>query len=109
MRIEIVACDIDEETPAKSYAITIDGETHELDLCRTHARPIEELITAAKGEAIQPPTSPPMQSAPPSPPERTTAVGTEEEPAARRRGGRRPRITSMAEVEAAKAAYRAQD
>ncbi|MEU7400096.1 hypothetical protein [Streptomyces sp. NPDC044948] len=110
MKIEIVACDIDKETPAKSFAITVDGETHELDLCQTHARPIEELIAEAKGEPLPQPTkaltSPPMQFTPPSPPPRKPAASAEEKPAPRKRGGRRPKITSMEEIEAAKAAAR---
>ncbi|KPC89316.1 hypothetical protein ADL35_02445 [Streptomyces sp. NRRL WC-3753] len=107
MKIQIVACDIDKETPAKSYAITVDGEEHELDLCQTHARPIDELIAAAKGESLPEPAkalaSPPMQFTPPSPPARKAAASTEEKPAPRKRGGRRPKITSLEEIEAAKA------
>ncbi|MCM8548811.1 hypothetical protein [Streptomyces sp. STCH 565 A] len=112
MKIQIVACDIDKETPAKSYAITVDGEEHELDLCQEHARPIDELIAAAKGETLPEPAkaqaAPPMQFTPPSPAPRKTAASAEQKPAAKKRGGRRPKITSMEEIEAAKA-RKAQD
>lgn len=116
--VEATACDLDKEMPAKTYGITVDGETTELDLCSTHGQPIEELIAAAKEKAgkdgppeeapAKAPTTPPMQFTPPSPAPRKAAASAEQKPAARKRGGRRPKITSMEEIEAAKA-RKAQD
>ncbi|MCS0601088.1 hypothetical protein NX794_07565 [Streptomyces sp. LP11] len=145
MTVEVTACDLDKEMPAKTFLIMVDGETYKLDLCSSDAQPIVELIAAAKKKGIEPtpmeeliaavkeegiePTpakpalsAPPTQFTPPSPPAKKaaprakkaaasakkTAASAEEKPAPKKRGGRRPRITSMAEVEAAKAARQGQ-
>ncbi|MEU0120618.1 hypothetical protein ABZ114_02805 [Streptomyces albidoflavus] len=54
--MKITACDLDKQTPAKTYTITPEGEEPvDLDLCGTHAAPIEELIQKAKGAQVAAP------------------------------------------------------
>ncbi|MFE0964048.1 hypothetical protein [Streptomyces fungicidicus] len=106
--VEATACDLDKEVPARTYAVTVDGETHEMDLCSPHAKPIEDLIKKARQarEQAQAPaakTVPPMQFNPPTPPPPRSAA-TAQRPAPRKRGGRRPRIVSLEEIEAQKQA-----
>ncbi|MFF7252462.1 hypothetical protein [Streptomyces microflavus] len=54
--MKITACDLDKQTPAKTYTITVEGEEPvELDLCETDAAPIEELIRRVKGVQVAAP------------------------------------------------------
>ncbi|KQX36975.1 hypothetical protein ASD97_10165 [Streptomyces sp. Root63] len=54
--MKITACDLDKQTPAKTYTITPEGEPSvDLDLCGTHAAPIEDLIRKAKGAQVDAP------------------------------------------------------
>ncbi|MFE7463116.1 hypothetical protein ACFU6R_03290 [Streptomyces sp. NPDC057499] len=123
IKVEATACDLDTQMPAKTYTVTVDGETHELDLCSPHAQPIHELIEAARQgreEALATtPTAPPVQFTPPSPPPRKAAASSTaaKTPAApvkksaaptKKAGGRRrPKIVSMEEIEKQKAAQQA--
>ncbi|MFE1842026.1 hypothetical protein [Streptomyces sp. NPDC059515] len=107
--VEATACDLDKEMPARTYGITVDGESHEMDLCAPHAKPIEDLIEKARQarEQASAPAAkavPPMQFNPPTPPppRRSAARQTETPTPRKRAGGRRPKITSLAEIEAQK-------
>ncbi|MFJ7414626.1 hypothetical protein ACIQWZ_28080 [Streptomyces sp. NPDC098077] len=116
--MKITACDLDKQTPAKTYTITPEGEEPvDLDLCEADAAPIEELIRKVKGgqavapKAAQKPPAPasrrvtrkaPEDKTPEkkAPAKRTRArKATEEQPPAKG-----PKIMTMEEIEAQKQA-----
>ncbi|MFE5663417.1 hypothetical protein ACFQ7W_05745 [Streptomyces niveus] len=101
MKLQVTACDIDRAVPAQTYTIEVqDGRKVTKDLCASHAAPIEALLaelgeTAPEGEAavrIEP-------AAEPTPRKRTPAKKAAAKKAAPRR---RPKVTSLAEIEASK-------
>ncbi|MGW1184545.1 hypothetical protein ACWD7Y_12475 [Streptomyces drozdowiczii] len=105
--MKITACDLDEQTPAKTYTIAIEGDAPvDLDLCETHAAPIEELIRQVKvaGGVIQGKGEPG-----PVVPKRGVArraAAKKAAPAKRvaSKGRRAPKITTLEEIEAQKRA-----
>ncbi|OIJ66034.1 hypothetical protein [Streptomyces mangrovisoli] len=45
MKIQVVACDIDQQVPAKTYTITVsDGRSISKDLCEEHGACLEDLL-----------------------------------------------------------------
>ncbi|ATI18729.1 DNA binding protein [Streptomyces phage Daudau] len=107
--LEVLACDIDEKFPAKTYTITCsDGRSIEKDLCEEHAEPFEEWLEEAdfepegeepeEGSEEEPEPAPaPVKKAPAkkAPAKKTPA---KKAPPARRR----PRIVTLEEIEAQK-------
>ncbi|MFD7259308.1 hypothetical protein [Streptomyces sp. NPDC059874] len=100
MKLQVTACDIDQKFPARTYTITSsDGRSISKDLCEEHAVPFEEWLQEADGqqraepgtEAEPPPVVPKRGTA------RKTATAKKATPARRR-----PKITSLAEIEASK-------
>jgi hypothetical protein len=55
MKLQVIACDIDQKFPAKTYTITAsDGRSITKDLCEEHAEPFEEWLEEAElGEASE--------------------------------------------------------
>ncbi|MEU9795077.1 hypothetical protein AB0E27_31580 [Streptomyces sparsogenes] len=90
MKLQVTACDIDKKFPAKTYTITAsDGRSVSKDLCAEHAEPFEEWLEEAELEE-EPKPEPAKKEAPKKAPAK--------KPAARRR----PRITTLEEIEASK-------
>lgn len=51
MKIEVTACDIDQQVPAVTYTITAsDGRSISKDLCAEHGEPFEEWLEEADVE-----------------------------------------------------------
>jgi hypothetical protein len=96
MKPENAVCGIDPETgaPARRYTVTgAGGRTVTVDLCETHAAPLEALLARA--------ATPPARVPAPLPDPAAGAVGTAPgQRPARRRG--RLRITTLEEIEALK-------
>ena len=88
MKLEVIACDIDQKFPAKTYTITSsDGRSISKDLCEEHAEPFEEWLEEAEEfEEEEPEPAPVAKKAP----VKKTATR------------RRPRITTLEEIEAQK-------
>ncbi|MEU9057823.1 hypothetical protein AB0D13_02720 [Streptomyces sp. NPDC048430] len=108
--MKITACDLDKQTPAKTYTITAEGEAPvDVDLCGTHAAPIEELIQQAKGpgsagqEADEPGPAPVPKRGP-----ARKAVARKAAPAKKTAkkatASRGPKIMTLEEIEAQKKA-----
>jgi hypothetical protein len=96
MTLEVVACDIDKQYPAKTYTITVsDGRSISKDLCEEHAGYLEDLLEELDVEE-------PEAEAEKEPvvPKRGTAKKVVAKKAAPAR--RRPKITSFEEIEARK-------
>jgi hypothetical protein len=95
LTLEVTACDIDKTYPAKTYTITCsDGRSISKDLCAEHAEPFEEwLEEAGAAEEAEPEPAPEV----PKQPARKTAPAKKATPSRRR-----PKITSLEEIEAAK-------
>ncbi|WP_405799466.1 hypothetical protein [Streptomyces sp. NBC_01506] len=99
--MKLTACDIDRAVPAQTYTIEVeDGRKVTKDLCAEHAAPIEAVL-AESGEAgpegevavrVEPAAKPP-------PRKRTPAKKAATKKTAARR---RPKVTSLAEIEASK-------
>ncbi|QWQ42087.1 hypothetical protein KME66_14530 [Streptomyces sp. YPW6] len=113
--MKITACDLDRQTPAKTYTITPEGEEPvDLDLCEADAAPIEELIRKVRGGQVAAPKA--ARKAPAPTAERVTrsapAKKTPEKktPAGKTTAGKTtaaktakgPKIMTMAEIEAQK-------
>ncbi|WP_329289577.1 hypothetical protein [Streptomyces pseudovenezuelae] len=109
------ACDIDKRIPAKRYTITVDdGRTVSKDLCEEHAEPFEEWLEEAElgeeeAEAEPEPlheAEPEPEQAPVVPKRRTPAKKATAKKAATKKAAaparRRPRITTLDEIEASK-------
>ncbi|WP_432006293.1 hypothetical protein [Streptomyces parvus] len=117
LNVEVTACDIDKKFPAKTYTITADdGRSISKDLCAEHAEPFEEWLEEA-GEAPDPidqlrrdwlgadePEA--EEEAEPGPvvPRRRTPAKSDKEKgeAPARRTRRRPKVTSLEEIEKSK-------
>lgn len=91
MKLQVVACDIDQKFPAMTYTITAsDGRSIAKDLCKEHAAPIEEWLGESEAE----------DGTEPQPePERPAKKAAAKKTASARR---RPKITSLEEIEATK-------
>ncbi|WP_406409666.1 hypothetical protein OG923_12700 [Streptomyces halstedii] len=111
--MKITACDLDKQTPAKTYTITAEGESPvELDLCGEHSAPIEELIgraRAAREGADQAAEEPGPAPVPKRGPARRAAAkkatARKAAPAKRtatKAAARAPKIMTLEEIEAQK-------
>lgn len=49
-KINLIVCDIDRDptTDAKTYRITVEGQTYNADLCTEHAAPLREVMKIAE-------------------------------------------------------------
>lgn len=93
MKLQVLACDIDQKFPAKTYTITAsDGRSMSKDLCEEHAEPFEEWL-----EGVGPETEPEPVAAKRATPRKAAA---KKSTSARRR----PKITSLEEIEVSKRA-----
>lgn len=93
MKLEVLACDIDQKFPAKTYTITAsDGRSISKDLCQEHALPFEEWLEEA-GLAPEDAEPEPVQERAPA--HKTPARKTVKKTAARRR----PRVVTLQEIE----------
>ncbi|MFF3249748.1 hypothetical protein ACFYWP_01790 [Actinacidiphila glaucinigra] len=106
MKIQVTACDIDQSVPAKEYTIEVaDGRRVAADLCEAHAEPIEALMrqleaiggTVNGGAKAEVTIKSPAVDRPPRPRKEPTK---RPDPAPRRR----PKVTTLEEIEAAKRA-----
>ncbi|MFG2923870.1 hypothetical protein ACGFYA_20470 [Streptomyces sp. NPDC048305] len=99
LKVEVLACDIDKAYPAKTYTITAsDGRSVSKDLCAEHAEPFEEWLeeTGPREEPQPTPTVTPV-------PVQKPKVAAKQTPAKKTTSPRRrPKITSLAEIEASK-------
>ncbi|WP_432078666.1 hypothetical protein [Streptomyces sp. YPW6] len=103
--MKITACDLDKQTPAKTYTITPEGEEPvELDLCEADAAPIEELIRKVRGGQVAAPKAARKAPAPTakrvtrSTPAKKTPAGK----ATAAKTAKGPKIMTMEEIEAQK-------
>ncbi|QFG12440.1 DNA binding protein [Streptomyces phage Alvy] len=114
------ACDIDQVIPAKRYTITVDdGRTVSKDLCEEHAEPFEEWLEEVEvaddevEQAYEEPEAEPEAEPEPAPvvPKRPAAkrVATKKAAPAKKAAAakkttsrRRPKITSLEEIERSK-------
>lgn len=113
MKLQVTACDIDQKFPAKTYTITAsDGRTISKDLCEEHAEPFEEWLEEAEVTAAPEPVCEPVTKAEPAPAKKAPAKKAParkappepaaETPARKTTSRRRPKITSLEEIEAKK-------
>jgi hypothetical protein len=124
MKIEVTACDRDGEVPALTYEIKVsDGREIKVDLCPRHAAKIEELIEelldeggtqaedeSATGSAPEPEqveqapvtASAPAKKAPAKKTATKKTVAAKKTAAKTTSGRRRPRVTTLEEIEAQK-------
>jgi hypothetical protein len=108
MKLQVTACDIDQKFPAKTYTITAsDGRTISKDLCEEHAEPFEEWLEEAEVAATPEPVYESETKAEPvpakkAPAKKAPAAKAPAEPARKTTPRRRPKITSLEEIEAAK-------
>lgn len=102
MKLQVTACDIDQKFPAKTYTITAsDGRTISKDLCAEHAEPFEEWLEEAE-VAAAPEVEAKVEPEPaPTVPKRRAPAKTAA-PAKKTPARRRPKITSLEEIEAKK-------
>lgn len=102
MKLQVIACDIDQKFPAKTYTITAsDGRSISKDLCEEHAEPFEEWLEEAQEVTVLREAKPAPAPAP-APAAKPTAQKSAAKKTAPAR--RRPKITSLAEIEASKKA-----
>jgi hypothetical protein len=101
MKLQVVACDIDQKFPAKTYTITAsDGRSISKDLCAVHAEPFEEWLEEAElGE--EPASEVELEPASEVEPE-PEPVPAKKAPAKKAPARRRPKIVSLEEIEASK-------
>ncbi|WP_406192318.1 hypothetical protein OH733_05500 [Streptomyces griseus] len=111
IKVEVDACDIDKKYPAKTYTVTADdGRSVSMDLCAEHAAPFEEWLEEASGRARpieqrdeEPPEAEEEPESPPVVPVRRQRKAAPEKATSERKTvRRRPRVTSLEEIEAAK-------
>lgn len=97
------ACDIDKKIPAKNYTITADdGRSISKDLCAEHAEPFEEWLEEAELDEEAPEPEPePEPEVQPEVPKRGPAAA-KKAAAKKVPARRRPKITSLEEIEASK-------
>lgn len=101
MKLQVTACDIDQKFPAKTYTITAsDGRTISKDLCAEHAEPFEEWLEEAEVAAAPEVEPEPEPEPAPTVPKRRAPAKTV--PAKKTPSRRRPKITSLEEIEAKK-------
>ncbi|MEV7795895.1 hypothetical protein AB0O68_28450 [Streptomyces sp. NPDC087512] len=115
MKIQVVACDNYERTPARTYEIRADdGRWVERDLCGSCAAPLEALLgdacesepASAHACAGNLPPAVPAARFDATAPRRPAAGAPAEEKPAGRTTRRRTRITTLEEIEAMKKAAR---
>ncbi|MFJ3775212.1 hypothetical protein ACIPX0_26300 [Streptomyces sp. NPDC090075] len=111
MKIEVIACDKDREVPARTYEITVsDGRTVKTDLCARHAEPFEALLRELTGEETPEleaaPEEEPAEQAPEVPKrgaaKRVAKKAPAKTAAKKTTSRRRPRITTLEEIQAQK-------
>ncbi|MET8111168.1 hypothetical protein [Streptomyces prasinus] len=101
LKVDVTACDIDKQWPAKTYTITAsDGRSISKDLCEEHAEPFEEWLEEAGlvGEPDPEPEPAPKPAAKKAP-AKTPARRAAKKATPARRG---PRIMSLEQIEAEK-------
>lgn len=101
MKLQVLACDIDQAFPAKTYTLTVsDGRTLSKDLCEDHAAVFEEWL-----EEVTPDSEPEdePESQPVVPKRRAPAkkVAAKKAPA-KTVPRRRPKITTLDAIEKSK-------
>ncbi|MCX5236249.1 hypothetical protein OG824_13670 [Streptomyces prunicolor] len=122
MKVELTACDRDGEIPALTYEIKVsDGREISIDLCTRHAAKIEELIgelldeggtqaedeSATEPEQVEqtpaatsaPATRAPAKKAPAKKAPAKKAAAKKAAAAKTTSGRRRPRVTTLEEIE----------
>lgn len=101
LQVEVLACDIDKKFPAKTYTITAsDGRSISKDLCAEHAEPFEEWLEEAEvGDEPESEGEPEPDPAPVVPKRRSPQKAAAKKATPARR---RPKITSLEEIEAKK-------
>ncbi|AWY07594.1 DNA binding protein [Streptomyces phage Yosif] len=97
-------CDVDKKVgePTKTYIISVDGKRVAVDLCESHAGPIEELVSLGTdaplqlgvGSALVEPKPAPAKKAPTKRPATKKATTTPQR--------RRAKVVSLEEIEKAK-------
>ncbi|UFD97966.1 hypothetical protein PQC18_gp28 [Streptomyces phage Pablito] len=98
MKIQVTACDIDRKVPAQTYTIQAqDGRSVTRDLCQMHAEPFEALLVELGEDE---PEVEAEQEVRPEPKKRAPVTKTAAKKATSPR--RRPKVTSLAEIEASK-------
>jgi hypothetical protein len=106
MKIQVVACDIDQQVPALTYTITVsDGRSISKDLCEEHAGYLEDLLEEAEvgsdeggAEAEPEPEAPPVVPVRRAPAKKAPAKKAPAKVPARRRA----KVVSFEEIEAQK-------
>lgn len=112
VKIQVIGCDVCRQTPALSYGITAsDGRSIAVDLCSIHGGSVEALfsdfgqVAEAADEKFDTEPAPVPKRAPAKAEPRKAAPAKVPAPAKKAvTGRRRPRITSLEEIEAAKKA-----
>lgn len=121
MKIQVTACDKDGEVPALTYEVKVsDGREFSADLCARHAVKVEELIAALQregqeqtGEEPAPAPEPEPTPEPVKPVPAAVVTATKKAPAKKAPakkatakkttgGRRRPKVTTLEEIEAQK-------
>ncbi|MFI5863574.1 hypothetical protein [Streptomyces sp. NPDC051546] len=118
MKLQVVACDIDQKFPATTYTVTAsDGRSASKDLCAEHAAPFEALLepegrpdlSAGAQEIAEPSPAPEQAVESPSPKSAQRAPAKKATPAKKAAPAkkatparRRAKIVSLAEIEASK-------
>jgi topoisomerase IA-like protein len=102
MKIQVIACDVDQQVPALTYTITVsDGRTISKDLCEEHAGYLEDLLEEAEVSEDEPEAKPepaPKPAAKRAPAKKAPA----KEAAAKVPARRRAKVVSFEEIEARK-------
>ncbi|QFG10697.1 DNA binding protein [Streptomyces phage Animus] len=105
VKIEVIACDIDQKVPAQTYTITAsDGRSISKDLCTEHAEPFEEWLEEAyvsdmDEHARQVGQEPEPEPEPVPQPRKAPAKKPAEKKTTSRR---RPKVMTLEEIEAQK-------
>jgi hypothetical protein len=104
MKIQVVACDVDQQVPAKTYTITVsDGRSISKDLCEEHAGYLEDLLEELDAGEDAPEAEPEPEPVVPvrrSPARKAPAKKTAAKTATPAR--RRAKVVSFEEIEAKK-------
>ncbi|MEU6572277.1 hypothetical protein [Streptomyces sp. NPDC046805] len=106
MKIQVVACDVDQQVPAKTYTIEVsDGRKISKDLCEEHAGYLEDLLEELEVSGDESEPEPEPEAAPTVPVRRAAAKKAPAKKTAEKTAvpaRRRAKITSFAEIEASK-------
>jgi hypothetical protein len=109
MKLQVIACDIDQKFPAKTYTITArDGRSISKDLCEEHAEPFEEWLEEVDVDEEPEPVevfagqvADAMKSYE-AEERKTRAAAAKKAPAKKTVSRRRPKVVSLEEIEAKK-------